>query len=356
MTGFIVPGNLKYAPYVRYYMDEFKKNNADFEIISWDKNGLSEDEVDHVFHYKVSDMQRKKVLWGYLGFSRFAKKICRKKKYDNLVVFTIAPAVFMSTFLLRKYNKNYILDIRDDSPFVRKTPKIFMKVRDGAKDLVSSSRFFFKWIGKECYMCHNCDAQAISDHRDDELNNSVSHPIRIVFAGIMNEARINVWMLRQIKSYDDFDFYFWGPKSEGMEDVSRLGNEMGIKNLHFGGRYNKQDIVKIYRENADFVNIIRKKSEVNRNALPNKLYDAAIAGKPVIVFDHNEAVCEYVEKYGLGIILSEEDSGDFENVLKRKISEFSMEHYEKGRIAFIDELMKDREEFNLMVKRFLANN
>ena len=92
MTGFIVPSNIKYAPYVQYYIDVYKNNGAEFEIISWDRRGVAED-VNYAYHKTVDDHKRFDVLLGYIGFSSFVKKIVKKRKYDKLVVFTVAAAV-----------------------------------------------------------------------------------------------------------------------------------------------------------------------------------------------------------------------------------------------------------------------
>ena len=57
IIGLIVPGNLKYCPYVSYYIDLFKKNRIAFEIISWNKKALKEN-VDYSYYYICEkDMQ-----------------------------------------------------------------------------------------------------------------------------------------------------------------------------------------------------------------------------------------------------------------------------------------------------------
>ena len=77
-----------------------------------------------------------------------------------------------------------------------------------------------------------------------------------------------------------------------------------------------------------------------------------MAGKPVVVFGHNEAVSTYVKQYNLGIILEDEDVGDIKSALKEKIPTFSFDAYCKGRKKFIDHISEEQTNFEQMVVRF----
>ena len=353
MTGFIVPCNIKYAPYVQYYIDIYKKSGAEFEIISWDKRGESEP-CDHVYHKCVRDSERFKVMLGYLGFSNFVKRIVKKKKYDNLIVFTVAPAIFLSG-MLKKYTGKYILDVRDASPLVAKLPKRFASARAGAKCVVSSSPSFNEWIGGEPLICHNVSVETMIAERDADVTVSLDKkPCGIVFAGFMNEGEINLSLEKQLAGDGDFELHFFGPSSDKRKEMEDYKAECGAENVHFYGTYNKGEIVDIYRKHGDLANIIRRKCRVNRDALPNKLYDAVSSGKPIIVFSHNEAICHYAKKFDLGIILEDGDEADFKTALKNGIEKLDIDAYKKGRIKFIDEVVSDQERFRAAVLDFMG--
>ena len=45
MIGLIVPSNIKYAPYVNYYVKKLEEEKVPYQIISWNRRGIKE-EVD----------------------------------------------------------------------------------------------------------------------------------------------------------------------------------------------------------------------------------------------------------------------------------------------------------------------
>ena len=110
----IAPANLKYIPFAEYYIEYLKKANIEFDVISWDKAGIDEG-VKYRFNYIVNDLKRAKMLFGYLRFTRYCKKIIKREKYTKLIFLTIAPLFFCGMRLSKRYRKNYILDIRDAS-------------------------------------------------------------------------------------------------------------------------------------------------------------------------------------------------------------------------------------------------
>ena len=120
--------------------------------------------------------------------------------------------------------------------------------------------------------------------------------------------------------------------------------------MRWSRTYKKEEIVSIYKETADFVNIIRKKSQINTDALPNKLYDAVISGKPVIVLEHNTAIVRLVEKYKLGLVVTQDEIDSAEEKLLPKMQEFSYSDYVSGRIEFIDYVISEQTKFNNIIK------
>ena len=83
------------------------------------------------------------------------KRICNKRKYDNVIVFTIAPAVLLSGMLFGKYKNKYYLDIRDDTILRKVIGTKIRKIIDRAKLVVSSSNEFSSWIKRPAILSHN---------------------------------------------------------------------------------------------------------------------------------------------------------------------------------------------------------
>lgn len=354
MTGFIVPSNIKYAPYVQYYIDIYKKNGAEFEIISWDRRGVAED-VNYAYHKTVDDHKRFDVLLGYIGFSSFVKKIVKKRKYDKLVVFTVAAAVAVSG-VLKKYKGKYIFDIRDSSPLVKKASKKFKAVVDGACEVVASSPNFAEWIGRDAHICHNVDVNLLINSKDTPVVNKNSDTTRIVFAGLMVEQGINAKLVQSLADDERYSLSFYGTPNAGRDEIEKYVTDNSIKNISFFGTYQKSEITAIYRENADFVNVIRKKSRVNRDALPNKLYDAVAAGVPIIVFGHNKAVAKFAVKYNIGLVLEDEDENNFAESISRLINEFDYDAFDMGRREFVNLVISEQKKYIETVEKFIRMN
>lgn len=334
---------------MQYYIDVLKNENIDYELISWNKKDI-EEECDHVFKYITEDRNRKKILWGHFRFSRYVKHIISQKKYTNLVVFTVAPMFFLASVLARKYRARFIADIRDASPFVKAFPQKFKKITSMAKKIIVSSPNFADWIPHEVNMCHNCSLEMLREHKNDVISHDVALPIKIACAGSMNEGDINIRFIDAAQNAHLFHHWYIGRESSEKQKIMNHVAEMNDTNVSFIGTYQKEEIVSIYHETADFVNIIRSESKINSDALPNKLYDAVISGKPVIVLEHNTAIVKLVSKYHLGVVVTQDELDHPEELLIPRLTQFSFDDYADGRSAFIDDIMEEQMKFNGMIK------
>lgn len=337
----IAPANIKYVPYIKNYYDILKSLNQPYYTISWDKAEIEED-VEFSLHYTVADENRKKMLLGYFRFAKKCREIIKKNKTQKIIILTAAPAFFLGMRFLRMHT--YILDIRDDSPLIRVAKKVFSKICNYAETIVVSSPNFRPWVSKEAILCHNADMTLVQVCQQLPIIRTDKEPYAIVFAGMMNEATQNLHFLKELEGDLRFSHIYYGRTNPEKEKIIKYVKDSKIKNVCFYGTYNKEEIVDIYRKNANFVNIIREKNEVNRNALPNKLYDAVFSGVPVLVYNHNEAISYYVKKYYLGIVLEEQidNLGDY---LYQAIAQFDYIKYAKGRNNFMNDIKNDMQHF-----------
>lgn len=347
-VGIIAPANLKFVPYVQNYINAFKQNGVEFHVMSWDKKCLQEEAANCVYQFPVKDADRKRILQGYIGFAHKCRGYIRKHKITKLVVLTAAPAFFLGVGFLRRFSGSFILDIRDESPLVKRFPKQFEKICKMAKQVIVSSESFNQWIPVKTLLCHNVDITQIEKNLDIPVKQGYRQPISIMFAGMMIESKINIRMLQAIGEDRRFQFGFVGKNIEG---IMAYAKAKGLENTAFGGQYNKDDIYSIYREKADLVNIIRANTVVNRNALPNKLYDAVLAGVPVVVFSHNKAIADYVSEYYLGLVL-EEDMETLGDTIAQQMQSFDYARYEKGRRDFLKKVMAEMELFMKILADF----
>lgn len=353
--GLIIPANRKISPYVDYYTRIFEKLHIPFQTMIWNKQGIDE-KADMRFDYVTNDRNRKRMLVGHALFALKCKRYIKKEKIDALIIFTNAPAFFMGQHFLKRFTGRYILDVRDDTPLRRRFPKTYSQICKNSFNIVSSSFMFEKWINRKCTLCHNADIQALMDYYNLEPIVRSQLPISIVYAGMMIEEQLNIDILDRLGNNGDFEFLYFGRNNTGKKIIEQYISEHKINNVTLYGEYKKNEITDIYRNNASLVNILRQNTEINRNALPNKFYDAVISGVPLLVFKHNNAIAEYVLKYHLGIVI-ENDSLDYIGAeIQNKFQNFDYIKYKAGRKAFLDTVLNDHMSFEETVSAFASTN
>lgn len=349
--GLIAPANLKYVPYYKYYTDILDEAGVDYDIISWNRAEISEN-VAYALNYPAHDFDRRRMLLGYFKFGRFCRKVVARNNYDKIIFFTVAPAFFCGAGLIIRYKGRFILDIRDYSPIVNRLPSFFKRICNNAYKIVVSSPSFNDWVQAPTLICHNADIEQIKKHLETPAKIIASDgPWNIVFAGMMIEPDMNIEILNHFANNGQLAFSFVGRDIEGKQKIIDYVKKNNISNVAFGGAYQKEDIVTIYREQADLVNIFRANTMINQNALPNKLYDAVISGVPVVVFEHNKAIVRFVGKYNLGIVLKENQISDLLSLIKV----FDYKAYSQGRGEFLNSVLNDMESFKGMLNAFIGD-
>lgn len=329
----IIPINLKFAPYVQYYTRILDEAQIEYKIVLWDKRNI-EEEADSIFHFHTSDFNRKRTFLGYMLFDRHCKRFLAKERFDKVIFLTMAPLFFMGRRFLDKYKGKYLLDIRDDSPFRRRFEHRFNEICSNAESVVVSSPKYAEWIKMNTTICHNIDMEMLTKYANTKPVEGFKLPIVITFAGMMIEQNINIYVLKQLGNNLNFKFRFVGRNNLGMNEVEKYAKEHFLKNVVFEGEYRKEEIVDIYRADSDLINIIRDNTTINQNALPNKLYDAIVAGIPLVVIEHNEAIVNYVRQYNLGIILTQDQMNDLGAAIIAEMNNFDYESYLQDGMIF----------------------
>ena len=346
--GLIVPANTKISPYIQYYISFFREHHVEYKVIVWNKKG-GEKFADYTYDFQTTDGKRFHMLYGHAMFARKCKRIIKKESIDHLVIFTIAPLFFLGKRYLSRFEGRFIADIRDDSPFRRRFANILKQIGNMSFANVVSSPRYGLWLS-ESLMCHNADKSALIEALNYTPSIKIEWPVRIVFAGTLIEPDRNIQILDELKNDSRFEFIFIGRENDGKKKVEQYVSQNEISNVKFQGEYEKNQIVSIYRNEADLVNIFRAKTKINADALPNKLYDAAMAGIPVVVFSHNKAISEYVSKYNLGLIL--EDKNNISHDIITSLQRFDYDKYLSGRHSFLILVLSDFEQFEVMLSNF----
>lgn len=348
-VGLIIPLNTRIASYITNFISCFQEQHIDYKTIVWDKLG-GEDTADYTFKFRTKDSNRFLIFIGYIFFTLKCRRIIKKEGFDRLVVFTVAPMFFLGKSFLARYKGRFIADVRDDTPFRKKFPNALRKIGDLSYATTVSSPKYAAWFN-ESILCHNIELKTVEEAISYTPQYTAKKVTRIVCAGTMIEEDKNIEIISELRNDDRLKLIYYGRENEGKQKIEQYVNENGILNVEFHGEYRKEQIIDIYRNQADLVNILRAKSVVNTEALPNKLYDAAAAGVPIVVFSHNQAIVDYAKKYSLGLIL--EDKTQIKEELFSQYQNFPYQDYERGRIEFLRLVLSDLSKFEEMLQGFV---
>ena len=77
-----------------------------------------------------------------------------------------------------------------------------------------------------------------------------------MFAGSLIEEAINIRLISHFKDSKHIIFSFYGNQTEGRRKLEDYSRQNGLSNIEYFSTYKKEDIQNLYRDNADFVNII----------------------------------------------------------------------------------------------------
>ena len=348
-VGLIIPLNTRRATYINNYISFFQSRHIDYKTIVWDRLG-DEDKADYPFRFRIKDSNKFLTLIGYFLLALKFRRINRKEKFDRIIVFTIAPMFFLGRPFLARFKGKFIADIRDDSPFKRRFPDALRKMGDLSYATTVSSPKYAAWF-HESVLCHNIATETIQKALEYTPQPVRGNVLRIVCAGTMMEEEKNIEIIRELGNDDRVKLIYIGRRNDAKVKIERFVEKNGIRNVEFQGEYRQDQIVDIYRKQADLVNIFRVNSTVNAEALPNKLYEAVAAGVPIAVFSHNTAVADYAKEYSLGLIL--EDKPKISEELFSLYRDFSFEDYEAGRKAFLQAVLSDLVKFEEMLEGFV---
>ena len=339
----ILPAEPEMAPYIHYYIDFFKRKSINYDLIAWNRTGKNSKQTENLIMYEQVSPDTTYALakmWGYIGFVQFVKKQLQKVRYDLIVVHTILPAVLMRHFLVEKYKGHFILDIRDRGSLFVLWKKRLKSLLDCSALNVISSAGFTQWLPKnEFCLSHNIGVNGIKGiPLEKEI--SFGKEITILSIGQIRFYEANRYLIDSLGGNPRFYMHYagYGPDSDRLQKYCKLKS---ISNVHFSGRYMKQDEPQILAE-CDFINIIFPRTSGTLSAMPNRFYGAAMHRKPVIVTSGG-IQAEYVKKYKLGVIV--EDNENLQEKIDTYIKTFDSKEYVKGCDAFLREISQDNADF-----------
>ncbi len=341
----ICPSNMLYMPYVDNYVTILKENNADYTIINWDRFGIEEKTE---FTYRDRKVGHQRSFFDYCRYKQFIVKHLKEVKYEKIIVFGIQLTFFLKNILLKNFKRNYIIDIRDYNKIINYF-NINMLI-DNSSFTVLSSEGYKEWLpnSNKYIINHNTQIKFLDDIGCSEINFN-KDKINIAYIGAIRDYQVNVDLINSLRNNNWIDIYFHGEGNIN-EDIQKYIDSNSIKNVYLTGRYIREDEEKLYTA-SDLINVLRYNDGVNnKTALPNRLYNAVIYGKPMLAY-HGTYLADIIQKYNLGLVLSSFDN--ITEILKDYFINFNQEKYYESRHEFLNYVITQNRLFNEKLESFI---
>lgn len=306
----ILATSIEKSPYVQYYIDIYERMGADIEIIllNRDKKEIKRETLHRIYACDIVARETApgyRKVYDYIRYSRFVQEVLGKSSYDQVVVFTIANALFLSPYLLKYYRGRYIFDIRDYSPLVGYAGPLLRRLLENSLLNVLSSPGFKAWLPEcESVICHNVRPSFLTDSVGT-VRGIDSRDIVVLTIGQLRDYDTNRRVMESLGDKPGVRLQFSG-KGVACEALERYKVERGYGNVKFTGYYHKSDELSIV-DRCDFMNIILPDDKLSRHLMSNRFYLALLRRKPMLVSE-GSIQAEYVKNFGLGIVISGEDN------------------------------------------------
>lgn len=344
MKAAIVAFNsLKFSPYVRTYSEWLDGQGIEYDVIYPDRAALCESLGSAT--YRIGWNQNKNKIFNFLKFTREAKKILKKNRYDFVFVMTTFPAVLLSGFLSRHYKGRYLVDVRDytyeDNGFYFRRERKVLK--NAAMRVISAPGFKNFLPDGEYVFCPNISEQYRCGSHSFKKN--TSGKLTIGYVGTIAYPTNCKKLIDSVRADDRFRFEFFGNEN-GAQPVGSYIKELDCDRIVSHGAYVQAEKAGIIESVDLLFNVYGNERMLVKHALSNKLYDSMYFKKPLLVSPDTEMANE---------------GGDFayscdfsENMLDGLISWYSSlsaEEFDKYGDEYVKKTYRELDEFYKAVKK-----
>lgn len=345
-----------YMPYIKKYEDKLKEKNIEYDIIEFDRDTNNKTQKcgnSYIFSHKTST-NKIQMLWLSIKYRRLILKVMKNKKYDKLIILTSMPAVLICNRLFKKYQNQYIFDYRDYTyekiPIYR---KILDRVIKNSDFTVMSSKGYIKYFENKdkIYITHNISN--IEDMEKDCIDLKKCQKINIGFLGYVRYFDVNSKLIETFKNSTKISFKYIGTPFADC-DLEGFCEANNIKNVDFYGKYDNSQKANLYKDIQIINSIYSLDSSEVMPAIPNRLYDAALFKKPILVA-RGTYLAEIVEKYKLGIVL-DVFNDDIKNIINNYITNFNVDEFVRNCSKFLEEVFRDESVCEKKISHFLLKN
>ena len=218
---------------------------------------------------------------------------------------TVIPAWLIT----KLYKKKLVYDIFDYYIDAFKIPRMLIKVIEkidiyminnaNAVIIVNESRLkqIEKSVPKNLYIIHNTPDLGVFTNLNEKVIKSKSEKIKFVYVGILSDGRFLKEIIEVMVGRNDWELHIGG-----FGALEKYMKEMSNKheNIFYYGKIPYEKVLKLEKESDVMLAIYNPIYRNNQYSSPNKLYEAMLLGKPIIVAN-GTGVDKLVKLYNIGI-------------------------------------------------------
>jgi glycosyltransferase involved in cell wall biosynthesis len=325
------------TPRLTKIAEELDKNKYEVTIVYWDREfsgqGLEDSIAKFGNQFNLIPIKTGYAPYGKgvfsignrIKYSRGLKKLI-KSNINNIDLLYVCD--FDSGFPLRNLMKNfkgisyfdiadYIETFKSPIPVIlrRIIKKLYLKIYDAASyivlpDINRLGNIPQKFHYKVKYI-NNAPNISLSDIENLDINMNKDKTNIAYYGGFSEERGIDFLLELAMEFGDKIDFYFagWGQLQPKIEQIAKK-----YDNVHFIGKLTQNQALGLL-DKVDLSYIVYDpKFEHNQIASPNKMFEAFMIGRPIIVAN-NTSIDKVVEQKACGFVVNY-DLNEIRNLLK----------------------------------------
>ena len=343
------------------------KNDFNVLIFGWDRDKRIKDYKDlkindrkinaKFFKYKCEYGANLKTFFGLVFFQvwLFVKLFINRNKFEYIHACDF-DCGFVSSLICKMFDKKLVYDMydyysesRDMSP---KLAKVIKKMEDNIIDYAYASIICAEWRKKQIKDAHPKQLIVIHNTPDcykissSKIIKSNSKKRKIVYVGILQENRLIMEIVNELKENDNYELHIGGFGIYEQE-IKRLAQN--YKNIYYYGSLKYSDVLSLERDCDLLFATYNPKIKNHRYSAPNKVYEAMALEKPVIVCK-NTGVDKMVISEDIGRVI-DYDAKDF----VKKIDEIFKDYKTVNRIVSNErKLYKNKYSWEIMEKKLIS--
>lgn len=340
-----------YLPYMNRYINFFKENDVDYDIICWQREEQHTELATNEYNYFEAPKEGVVgKLMAYHRYKKFVINILNKNKYDKVIVLTTVPCVLLRKYLMKHYKNKYLFDFRDYS-FERFAP--YKKIVDGlienSQITTISSKGFMDFLDEnpKIAMNHNI---GFEENMQDCPDLKTKQVLNIGFIGGVRYFDENVALIQKLKNTFRYQLWYIGQPTKNC-DIEGYCAEHEITNVSFIGKYENSQKPELYKY-VDIINSIYGDDSLEvTTALPNRLYEACLFKKPIIS-SKATYLGEIIDQYRLGLVVDVEHDNIL-GIFDEYVDNFNRDEFISGCNRFLDDVKRDEEILFSKLKEFI---